>query len=120
MNANKQLQKAIQDYAHTRSVFHAYRASGYSKKYFEEHRQELTIYRAARDVFRESGGDKIPTIKELREEYAALSRTKQDAYRKYHSAKTKMMDLLKAKKNLELFYGRNAVPEKKHHADRAL
>ena len=46
MAANLALQKHIQNYAKTRDVYEAYRKSGYSKKFFEEHRAEITLYKA--------------------------------------------------------------------------
>ena len=40
------LKKAIVEYSKTRPVFEAYRKTGYSEKFFESHRAEITIHRA--------------------------------------------------------------------------
>ena len=48
----------------------AYREVGYSKKFFEEHREELTLHKAAKEAFRALEGKKIPKVKELNAEYA--------------------------------------------------
>ena len=45
------LKKAITDYSKTRSVYEAYRKAGYSRKFFEEHREEITIHKAAKSIF---------------------------------------------------------------------
>jgi hypothetical protein len=55
MAANLALQKRIQNYAKTKGVYDTYRKSGYSKNYFEEHRAELTLHKAAKEAFRSYG-----------------------------------------------------------------
>lgn len=103
--ANLAMQKHIQNYAKTRDVYDAYRKSGYSKKFFEEHRAEITLHKAAKDAFNESGFKKLPTIRELRQEYAELLAGKKQAYSGYREAKKRMQDFLKARQNVEVFYG---------------
>ena len=44
------LQKHIKNYHNTRQVYVEYRKSGYSKKFFEEHRQEITLHQAAKKL----------------------------------------------------------------------
>lgn len=105
MAANLALQKHIQNYAKTKDVYAAYRKSGYSRKFFEEHRAELTLHKAAKDAFNEYGGDRLPTIHQLRQEYAELISQKKEAYKGYREAKRKMQDYLKARQNVETFYG---------------
>lgn len=105
MAANLALQKHIQNYAKTRDVYEAYRKSGYSKKFFEEHRAEITLHKAAKEAFNAAGAAKLPTIKELRQEYAQLIVQKKEAYKGYREAKREMQELLKARQNVEQFYG---------------
>ena len=112
MAANLALQKHIQNYAKTRDVYAAYRKSGYSKKFFEEHRAEITLHKAAKDAFNESGFTKLPAIRELRQEYAELLAGKKQAYRGYREAKRKMQDFLKARQNVETFYGDDLKKER--------
>ena len=45
------LQQHIKNYRNTRQIYIEYRKSGYSKKFFEEHRQEITIHKAAKQAF---------------------------------------------------------------------
>ncbi len=47
------LQQHIKNYRNTRQIYIKYRKSGYSKKFFEEHRQEITIHKAAKQAFDE-------------------------------------------------------------------
>ena len=46
-----ELQKQIGTYGKTREVFAAYRKSGYSEKFYEEHRTDITLHRAAKKYF---------------------------------------------------------------------
>lgn len=89
----------------TREIYDAYRKTGYSKKFFEEHRAESTLHKAAKDAFNESSFKKLPTIRELRQEYAELLTGKKQAYSGYREAKKRLQDFLKARQNVETFYG---------------
>lgn len=66
------LRKHIYNYSDTRATYEAYRKAGYSKKFFEAHREELTIHKAAKKAFDELGVKKIPRVRELDVEYAEL------------------------------------------------
>ena len=112
MAANLVLQKHIQNYAKTRDIYAAYRKSGYSRKYYEAHRAEITLHKAAKDAFNESGFSKLPKIRELRQEYAGLIIQKKEAYKGYREAKREMQDLLKARQNVEQFYGDDLKKER--------
>ena len=106
MSENLALQKRIQDYARTKGVYLAYRKNGYSKKFLEEHRAEIALHKAAKDAFNASGLKKIPSIRELREEYARLLAKKREAYKGYREAGKEMRAFLKARHNVEAFYGK--------------
>ena len=55
---------------------------------------------------------KLPTIKELRQEYAQLIVQKKEAYKGYREAKREMQELLKARQNVEQFYGEDLKKER--------
>ena len=95
------LKKHIINYAKTRDVYTAYRKAGYSKKFYEEHRAELALHKAAKAAFDELSAKKLPTIKTLQAEYADLLSKKKNAYGQYHSAKKEMQDILTAKANID-------------------
>ena len=66
------LRAHIVNYAKTRPVYDVYRKSEYSSKFLEAHREEITLHRAAKDAFDETGLKKLPKVKELNAEYSAL------------------------------------------------
>ena len=101
---NKKYQKAIVDYGRTRKTFVAYKKSGYSKKFYEEHEAELLIYKAAEEVYKNAPGRKIPPMQELREEYGRILAKKKTEFLEYAQIKKDMNEYLIAKKNLELLY----------------
>ena len=57
-----------------------YRKSGYSKKFLEAHREEITLHKAAKAAFDEAGLQKLPKVKELNAEYSALLTKKKALY----------------------------------------
>lgn len=59
------LRTHIINYAKTRDTYVAYRKAGYSKKFREEHEEEILLYQAAKNAFDDMGGKKLPKIKEL-------------------------------------------------------
>lgn len=99
------LKKHIINYAKTRDVYTAYRKAGYSQKFYEEHRAELTLHKAAKAAFEELGVKKLPTVKTLQAEYADLLSEKKKAYGQYHTAKKEMQDILTAKANIDRLLG---------------
>lgn len=99
------LKKHIINYAKTRDVYTAYRKAGYSQKFYEEHRAELTLHKAAKAAFDELGVKKLPTVKTLQAEYADLLSEKKKAYGQYHTAKKEMQDILTAKANIDRLLG---------------
>ena len=66
------LRTHIVNYAKTREVYVAYRKAGYSKKFREEHEEEILLHQAAKNAFDEMGVKKLPKVKELQTEYAKL------------------------------------------------
>lgn len=96
------LKKHIINYSKTKQIYVAYRESGYSKKFFEEHREEITLHKAAKDAFSKIKG-KIPTIKELNAEYAEVLMEKKKTYAEYKQARQEMKDYQTAKYNVDRF-----------------
>ncbi|XYW67518.1 hypothetical protein ACS3UN_08990 [Oscillospiraceae bacterium LTW-04] len=110
------LKKHIINYTQTRDVYTDYRKAGYSKKFYEEHRAQLTLHKAAKAAFDELGMKKLPTIKTLQAEYADLLSEKKKAYGQYHATKKEMQDILTAKANIDRLLGlEQEQKEKKNH-----
>ena len=107
------LKAHIINYAKTRPVYDAYRNSGYSKKFLEAHREQITLHKAAKAAFDETSLKKLPKVKELDAEYAALLSQKKAAYPAYRKARDEMQELKKAQKNVELFFAEEKDPKEK-------
>ena len=107
------LRAHIVNYAKTRPVYDAYRKSGYSSKFLEAHREEITLHKAAKAAFNESGLKKLPKVKDLNAEYSALLTKKKALYPEYRKARDEMQDIVKAQKNVELFFVKELVPSVK-------
>ena len=104
MAENKVLKTHIINYSKTRDTYIAYRKSGYSKKFYEAHREEITLHKAAKEAFSKLPDGKIPKVKDLNEEFARLLSEKKAAYSEYKEIKREMRDYQIAKQNVESFY----------------
>ena len=97
-----ELKKHIINYSKTREIYVEYRNSGYSKKFFEEHREEITLYKASREAFSKIEG-KIPRIKDLNAEYGEVLQKKKENYSEYRKARQEMKEYQTAKYNVDRF-----------------
>lgn len=88
------LKTHIINYSKTRETYAAYRMAGYSKKFLSEHEAELLLHKAAKKAFDELGVKKLPTVRSLQTEYAALLSKKKAAYGEYRKARNEMKELL--------------------------
>ena len=69
--------------------------AAYSKKFFEAHREEITLHKAAKQAFDELGVKKIPKVKDLNEEYAELLSGKKTAYAEYRKLRDEAQELIR-------------------------
>lgn len=100
------LKKHILNYSKAKDTFAAYKASGYSKRFYEEHRDVLTLRKAAKqafDEYREKHGEDvpIPRVKDLNAEYAEILARKKKNYTEYRREKSQMQEYLMAQKIVE-------------------
>lgn len=98
------LKKHIINYSKTRATYEEYRKAGYSKKFLEAHREEITIHKAAKAAFDELGVRKLPKIKDLSIEYAEVLAAKKQTYAEYRLAKNDAQELLIAQQNVASLY----------------
>ena len=127
LKENAVLQKHITNYLKTKDIYAGYRKSGYSRKYYDEHEDEIKLCRASKRAFDEllpddtfvrtagSHKKKLPTLKAQREEYAQLLAQKKAAYPEYYKAKEEYRELLTYQANLAGLFGLASVkqqPEK--------
>ncbi len=98
------LKKHIINYSKTRSVYEDYRKAGYSKKFFEAHREEITLHKAAKQAFDELDVKKVPKVKELSAEYTEVLQEKRTAYTEYKQIRDEAQELMIAKRNINSLY----------------
>ena len=110
------LRTHIVNYARTRPVYDAYRKAGYSKRFLDAHREEITLHKAAKTAFDEAGLKKLPKAKDLSIEYAELLKKKKEAYPDYRKARDEMQELMKAQKNVEMFFAEEKSTTEKEQA----
>ena len=70
----------------------------------EQHRAELTAYRAAAAYFKANDLTKLPSPKKLEAEYAQLASEKTKFYEQYKEAKEELLKLKTAKQNVASFF----------------
>lgn len=108
----KALQTHINNYYKTRQTYVEYRKSGYSKKFFEEHRDEISIHKAAKQAFDQLEGKKIPSRQSLHEEFNQLILQKKQEYAEYRQVKKEMQEYLIAKQTVETILNIDLKKEK--------
>ena len=105
MNEIAVLQKHITNYLKTKDIYATYRHSGYSKKFYTEHEDEIKLCKASKQAFDALGLSKIPSLKALRAEYAKLLAEKKSAYSEYYASKGEYRDALTYQANLAGLFG---------------
>ena len=95
------LKKHIFDYFKTKDVYADYRKCGYSKKFLEEHRQEILLHKAAKNAFDELHLKKLPKVKDLNAEYAEILAEKKKLYGEYRQVKKDMQENQRAKYDID-------------------
>ena len=70
----------------------------------EQHRAELTAYRAAAAYFKANNITKLPSPKKLEGEYAQLASEKAKFYEQYKEAKEELLKLKTAKQNVASYF----------------
>lgn len=108
----KALQTHINNYYKTRQTYVEYRKSGYSKKFFEVHRDEISIHKAAKQAFDQLEGKKIPSRQSLHEEFNQLILQKKQEYAEYRQVKKEMQEYLIAKQTIETILNIDRKKEK--------
>ncbi|MBR4579708.1 MAG: hypothetical protein IKO32_00555 [Lachnospiraceae bacterium] len=107
------LKKHIINYSKTRDIYAEYRKSGYSKKFFEEHREAITLHKAAKEIFSKIEGP-IPKIKDLNEEYGRVLSEKEKTYAEYRKLREEMKDYQTAKYNVDQFIKKEEAEKAEH------
>lgn len=116
MQAVSSLRGRILDYIKTREVYAAYRKSGYSKRFLEEHEAEIRIHKAAKAAFDRLEVQKLPSLRALQTEYQTLTAEKKRTYAHYRQTRERMRELTAVKANVEWVLGKKlTVREIENH-----
>ena len=100
MKASKELRYHIASYASTKNVAQQLKTAKHPAVFEEQHRAELTAYRAAAAYFKANNITKLPSPKKLEAEYAQLASEKAKFYEQYKEAKEELLKLKTAKQNV--------------------
>ena len=104
MKANKELCYHVAAYASTKSVTQQLKTAKRPAAFEEQHRAELTAYRAAAAYFKANNITKLPSPKKLEAEYAQLASEKAKFYEQYKETKEELLKLKTAKQNVASFF----------------
>lgn len=110
---NNVLKTHIINYSKTRDTYVAYRKAGYSKKFYEAHTADILLHKAAKAAFDELGVKKLPTVKSLQIEYAAILAEKKKLYAEFSAARAEMKEVQTAKANVDALLGVTRVEHEK-------
>ena len=104
MKTNNELRYHVAAYASTKSVAQQLKTAKRPAAFEEQHRAELTAYRAAAAYFKANNITKLPSPKKLEAEYAQLASEKAKFYEQYKEAKEELLKLKTAKQNVASFF----------------
>ena len=100
-----ELRGQIVTYAKTRKTFDEYKASRYSRRFYNEHENDIEQHRAAKRYFSEHCTGKLPKMKDLNAEFNSLVAEKREAYAEYRTIRDEHRELLVHRHNVEVFLG---------------
>ena len=104
MKANKELRYHIAAYTSTKSIAQQLKTAKRPAAFEEQHRAELTAYRAAAAYFKANDITKLPSLKKLEVEYAQLASEKAKFYEQYKETKEELLKLKTAEQNVASFF----------------
>ena len=104
MKTNKELRYQVAAYTSTKGIVQQFNTAKRPAVFEEQHRAELTAYRAAAAYFKANNITKLPSPKKLETEYAQLASEKAKFYEQYKEAKEELLKLKTAKQNVASFF----------------
>ena len=104
MAGNKNLRNHVAAYQQYRPIAQKLNAAKSPAAFEEQHRAELTAYRAAAAYFKTNNITKLPSPKKLEAEYAQLASEKAKFYEQYKEAKEELLKLKTAKQNVASYF----------------
>ena len=104
MKTNKELRYHVAAYTSAKGIVQQLKTAKRPAAFEEQHRAELTAYRAAAAYFKANNITKLPSPKKLEAEYAQLASEKAKFYEQYKEAKEELLKLKTAKQNVASFF----------------
>lgn len=101
MKEINQFRQAIRDYRRTKDIYAQYKASGWSPKFYNEHREEIEAHKKAQAAYSSVNG-KMPTLKELSAEYDDLVIAKETDNTILNELKPELTTLNQIKYNFDI------------------
>ena len=104
MKSTRKLLEQVAAYNNTKNIVQQFNTAKRPAAFEEQHRAELTAYRAAAAYFKANNITKLPSPKKLEAEYAQLASEKAKFYEQYKEAKEELLKLKTAKQNVASFF----------------
>ena len=104
MKANKELRYNVAVYTNTKKAVQQLKTAKQPTAFENQHRAELTQYRAAAAYFKANNITKLPSLKKLEAEYEQLASERAKFYEQYKEAKTELLKLQTAKQNVASYF----------------
>ena len=104
MKSTRKLLEQVAAYNNTKNIAQQLKTAKRPAVFEEQHRAELTAYRAAAAYFKANDLTKLPSPKKLEAEYAQLASEKAKFYEQYKEAKEELLKLKTAKQNVASFF----------------
>ena len=104
MKSTRKLLEQVAAYNNTKKISQQLKAAKRPAAFEEQHRAELTAYRAAAAYFKANDITKLPSPKKLEAEYAQLASEKAKFYEQYKETKEELLKLKTAKQNVASFF----------------
>jgi len=108
-NVNEQIHYTGQ-YLSNKSIYSDYRKSRNKEKFYDDHRAELTLYESALRILKEkSQGNKLPTLKMLREEKNRLTELQTVQREDFNARREHERELRTVCSNVDIILGTSQV-----------
>ena len=104
MAENKKLRSHVAAYQQYRPLAQKLKSARHPVTFEEQHRAELTAYRAAAAYLKANNITKLPSPNKLEAEYAQLASEKAKFYEQYKEAKEELLKLKTAKQNIASYF----------------
>lgn len=113
-NINEQIHYTGQ-YLANKSIYSDYRKSRHKEKFYDDHRAELTLYESALRILKEkSQGNKLPTLKMLREEKNRLTELQTMQREDFNARREHERELRTVCSNVDIILGTSQVQNRQH------